>query len=137
MYIFHLVKKFEESSRRFLTLAIIVGLTLIPWFFFPRHAVVFANRFLLGSAHYPTRTVIESIELPKKRTAYGQPIVFKITASGELPESGRVEVRAATSGLRTTIELKPTENPIIYTGELPRALDDIAGWLRSGAMPQA
>ena len=117
----------QELTRRFLTLCIIVALTAIPWVFFPRHAVAFANRFLLGSAHYPTRTVIESIELPKKRTAYGQPVVFKITASGELPESGRVEVRAVTSGLRTTIELKPNEQDnSIFQGELPRALDDIA-----------
>ena len=68
---------------------------------FPGHASAFWNRFLLGSAHYPTKTQIESIRIndidvpvfaersaPLVRIPYGQPIRVEVDCGGEVPSSG-------------------------------------------------
>ncbi len=86
------------------TLLLVAGLAMA----FPGHASAFWNRFLLGSAHYPTKTQIESIringtEIPvfAERTAaqvripYGQPITVEVNCGGEVPLSGY----ASLSGL--------------------------------------
>ena len=75
---------------------------------FPGHASAFWNRFLLGSAHYPTKTQIESIRIngnnipvfaertsPRVRIPYGQPITVEVDCDGEVPLSGS----ASLSGL--------------------------------------
>ncbi len=125
----------QQLTRRITMLAITVVVVLLPVFAMPGHVAVFANRFLLGSARYPTRTVIEKIESPGHRAAYGQPIRFAIRISGihPDPDRARVDLKALGSGLRTTVELKPDPTqPDLYVGELPRALDDISYIVRLG-----
>ena len=125
----------QELSQRITMLAITVVIALLPLLAMPGHVFAFANRFMLGSAHYPTRTVIEKIESPGSRAAYGQPIRFAIRISGihPDPQQSKVELKALASGLKTTVELKPDEDqPDLYVGELPRALDDIAFIVRLG-----
>jgi hypothetical protein len=76
---------------------------------FPGHASAFWNRFLLGSAHYPTKTQIDSIRIngndvpvfeprttSQARIPYGQPITFKVICDGAIPSSGY----ASLSGLQ-------------------------------------
>lgn len=125
----------QQLTQRITMLAITVVVVLLPVLAMPRHVAAFANRFLLGSAHYPTRTVIEKIESPGQRAAYGQPIRFAIRISGihPDPQDAKVDLKALASGLRTTVELKPDEQqPDLYVGELPRALDDISYVIRLG-----
>ncbi len=94
---------------------------------FPGHAAAFLNRFFLGNAHYPTRTLIEEIASPGNVAAFGLPITFKVRAGGELPERGRVKVRTTSSGLSTEVELLPGEDDrTFYSGQLPRASDDFS-----------
>jgi hypothetical protein len=123
----------EELTRRMLVLAVTCLVCVLPVAFMPGHVSAFANRFLLGGAHYPTRTVIEKIESPGEKAPYGQPVQFRIRASGVLPKQGFVEVKALASGLKTTIDLAADEkDPDLYMGELPRALDDISYIVRIG-----
>lgn len=123
----------QELTQRMIVLAVTVLVVLLPVVAMPGHVSAFANRFFLGSAHYPTRTVIDKIESPGERAPYGQPIRFAVRISGILPEQGIIELRAVASGLKTTIDLRPSEKePTLYVGELPRALDDISYIVRIG-----
>ena len=92
----------------------------------PGAAPVFFNRFFLGQAHYPTRTVIAEVLAPGDRAAYGRPVVFRARVEGERPAIGRVELKAARGSLRTVLELRPeTDRPEIYSARLDRALDEM------------
>jgi len=94
---------------------------------FPGHASAFLNRLFLGSAHYPTRTLIEEVESPGDVTAFGLPVTFKVRAGGEQPEKGVVKLRTASSGLTAEVELFPDEQQsTLYVGQLPRASDDFS-----------
>uniref|UniRef100_A0A7C4QM02 DUF4175 family protein n=1 Tax=Schlesneria paludicola TaxID=360056 RepID=A0A7C4QM02_9PLAN len=76
---------------------------------YPDHAAAFWNRFWLGSAHYPTRTIIRSViingeSIPcyhsrpvRLRFPQGTPLRLRVEAEGEIPDEGRVEFR----GLQT------------------------------------
>jgi len=123
----------DELKRRGLILAITVVVALIPILAMPGHVGAFVNRFFLGSAHYPTHTIIEKIESPGDRAPYGQPIRFHVRVAGIHPEKGFVELKALASGLKTTVDLVPDEKDVdLYVGELPRALDDISYIVRIG-----
>ncbi|MGB2822170.1 MAG: hypothetical protein WBF17_14395, partial [Phycisphaerae bacterium] len=125
----------ERLGRRAATLAITAVVVLLPAAAFPRYSAIFLRRlFLLGKMHYPTRTIIEAIESPAGRTAaYGRPVVFKVRAGGEIPPSGRVQLRALASDLTTTIELAPEPNdPNLFVGGLNRVLDDLSYTVRLG-----
>ncbi|MEX2216975.1 MAG: hypothetical protein WD768_22880 [Phycisphaeraceae bacterium] len=119
------------SRQQLFNRAMLLGATLllvaIPVIVLPAHVAAFLNRFTLGSATYPTRTQIAAIESPGERAPYGQPIVFKVRATGQYKKAeGRVEIRAKASGLSTTLELVPDpDQPDLFIAELPRALDDI------------
>jgi hypothetical protein len=119
----------ERLLRRAATLAVTAVVVILPAVAFPRHAAVFLKRlFLLAGTHYPTRTIIERIESPAGGTAaYGQPVVFKVRAAGEIPPAGRVELQALASDLTTAIELTPEPNdPNLFVGRLHRVLDDLS-----------
>jgi hypothetical protein len=117
----------KELTNRATVLAVTVLLAALPCVAAPAHVAVFANRFLLGNAHYPTRTVIESIDSPGDRSAFGQTVHFRVHLSGEMPEKARVELTALSSGLQTIVELMPdAKDKAVYTGELARALDDLS-----------
>lgn len=115
----------KELHQRLLVFAfsglVFVGTMLT----FPGYGSAFLNRFFLGGAHYPTRTLLADVESPGDVTAFGLPVIFKVRAGGELPEKGRVKLRTASSGLTAEVELLPDEKePTLYVGRLPRASDD-------------
>ncbi len=119
----------ERLARRAATLAVTAVVVVLPAVAFPRYTATFLKRlFLLGRAHYPTRTIIERIESPAGGTAaYGQPVVFKVRAGGEIPPRGRVQLQALASNLTTAIELAPEPNdPNLFVGRLNRVLDDLS-----------
>ena len=125
----------EQLSRRMGMLAVTALVVVLPSAVFPAYTRAFLNRlFLLGTAHYPTQTVIKDIESPGgELVPYGRPVVFRVRAGGNLPPGGLVELRAAASDLMTTVELAPDANdPNVFVGRLDRILDDLSYVVRLG-----
>lgn len=88
----------------------------------PGHVAVFANRLLLGSRHYPTRTRIQQIVIGREpvltdenhsapassKQAQGQPLTVLVQCSGVLPAEGVVQFASLRSPKsRTKLLLKP------------------------------
>ena len=98
----------------------------------PHHAATFWNRLFLGTAHYPTRTRIQSIsvsgqEIPvfhpgssaQVRIPYGVPIVFQAQCEGEIPAAGQATLSALANDSVNRIDLRPgTGTPDIFQGEM-------------------
>jgi len=128
----------RELHRRTLLLALTVVVWAVVALLAPGHVTTFLSRFVLGSRHYPTRTVIEKIlingedptaaENNSIYVLYGRPVQFEVTCKedGELPESGRADLAARRSGLKTSLALKPDpERKNVYLGELPRLVETV------------
>jgi hypothetical protein len=118
----------------------------------PRHVAAFFNRFLLGSLHYPSRTIIESITVNGRtvnpqslsqtplRVVCGQSLQFEVYCSGQLPTGGEVQIAAVREGLNATVSLAPAaDRRGAYVGQMPRLAEDatyrvVAGdaWTDSG-----
>ena len=121
--------------------AIGLGATLLlvagSAFAFPGHASAFRNRFLLGSAHYPTKTQIESIringnEIPvfesrersQVRIPYGQPITVEVNCGGEVPSSGHASLSSLHSDSVNRLELGTvTGKSKTFAGEISHIAD--------------
>lgn len=85
----------------------------------PDFAAAFLNRMLLGNAHYPTRTRIESLAIggksvdPRQWTAasvpcpLGRPIGFEVGIGGETPRLVRLKLTSVETRATTEIELAP------------------------------
>lgn len=115
------------------TLALVVGSCAA----YPGHASAFWNRFLLGAAHYPTKTQIESIvvnghDIPvfaasspvEVRIPYGQPIHVQVTCSGDVPSTGHAALSGTTNDSTNRIDLtaKPDQTTV-FAGELAHLTD--------------
>ncbi len=103
----------------------------ITW---PGHSIAFGNRFLWGSAHYPTKTSIEAIVIdgqeisfssesvrPRIRVPYGRFIPIEIRCGGELPASGFAQLLAVNNDNDVTNRVglhRQSTNSEVYTGEL-------------------
>ena len=107
---------------------------------YPRHASAFFNRLLLGSRHYPTRTVIEQILVNGKpvdldgrsgalKFPFGQPLKLEIAASGVLPAQGQAKLTTVAQGVRTALTLQPQGEAQSgrqqFAAEQPRLVDTI------------
>ena len=104
----------------------------------PDHVSAFLNRFLLGSRHYPTQTVMETVKINDQRldptgfgratiqSAYGRPVRFEVTCSGQLPAAGRAELKTLRGGVQTTLPLEPGNSQAeIFIGKLPTLTDSV------------
>jgi len=112
----------DQMLRRLALLSACLTLAAIAGALWPAHLGVFANRLLLGSRHYPTRTRIEQIVVNRsvtlKRAQHGlmpvaskaaeaQPLTFLVECSGRQPASGAVQLAGIGDDRgRTRIELK-------------------------------
>lgn len=116
-----------ELMHRLLLFVVTLAICGVPGIIYSDHTRAFLNRLLLGSAHYPTQTEIRDILSPGETTVEGRPIIFRITAHGKLPESGRVEVETA-DGETTRVDLRPDSKLAgAYIGTLGgRARDDLS-----------
>lgn len=94
----------------------------------PGYAAAFFHRFLLADARYPTRTVIEAIEIDRAviaknspaKTISGQPVELVVRCSGRLPETGEAVVRSA-DGTSMRVELQPDSRGAgDYAARMPR-----------------
>lgn len=128
----------KPLARRTAVLAISGAALAFGLWQFPDYATTFLARFfLLGSQHYPTRTVIESVAVNGRlvaisgwrpaavRCAYGEPVRFEVTCSGQLPHAGRTDLKTERGG-QTSVPLDPAEGRFgVYAGELARLVDSI------------
>jgi hypothetical protein len=113
-----------------LAAALAAGVIAALW---PGHVAVFFDRMALGSRHYPTRTAIHAVNINGRvvleagsrlarpgeaRCAEGEPLWIIVTARGELPPEGVVEVQSKsaqskTMGQQRSLPLRPFgEKPV-------------------------
>ncbi len=116
-----------------ITLVVVLGAALA----FPGHATAFWNRFLLGSAHYPTKTQIQSIavngqpvpvfhsmETPRVRVPYGQKIEVAVTCGGEVPRAGFVQLSGVNTDAVNRVDLNATApEAATFAGEISHVAD--------------
>ena len=116
-----------------ITLVVVLGAALA----FPGHATAFWNRFLLGSAHYPTKTQIQSItvngqpvsvfhagETPQVRIPYGQRIEVAVTCGGEVPRAGFVQLSGVNTDAVNRVDLNATApEAATFAGEIAHVAD--------------
>lgn len=120
----------------------------------PRHAAVFANRVLLGSKQYPTRTQIEQVFVSRARVfsaeqadtgmldckaAQGRPLTFLVKCAGSLPASGIVDV-AATMGAkernRVVLHAVSAEQRLTWLRDAAARLSDVLQGTGTELAPQ-
>jgi len=114
----------QQMARRLGLLGVGLAVLLFAAILWPGHIAAFANRLLLGSRHYPTRTVIEQVVVNRtpvlvrdasggsapasSNAAQGRPVAFLVQCAGELPAAGTVQLAATGAARsRTKLELKP------------------------------
>lgn len=130
----------RQLRRRLAICGATVALVLIAVGLYPHHAEAFLNRLLLGSQHYPTRTVIEQIlvngqtvkvhgNLASLKVPFGKPLRLEVTCSGELPAKGSVQLTTVGQGVHTEVSLV-THGTVDsgrqqFVGEQPRLVDSV------------
>jgi hypothetical protein len=104
---------------------------------FPGHASAFWNRFLLGDAHYPTETQIQSIlisgqevpvfssrKIPQVHLAYGEPIRVEVKCGGEVPAFGYAVLSGISNDSTNRIDLQPIAGQAErFSGEMAHLTD--------------
>ncbi len=125
-------------TRRAGLLAATVGTLAVAAVFAPQYMAAFLNRFFLGSAHYPTATIIERLlvngrDVPLSpgtdatlKSPYGQPLTFEVRAAGVIPAQGRADLRTMAANLETRVDLQPaaSDEPV-FVGQLPKIIDSL------------
>jgi hypothetical protein len=138
----------QELVRRGGALIATVVLLALAIAIFPKHAGAFFNRMLLGSAHYPTATVLDKVLVNGRevepfssspltvKVPYSRPIKFEVQTSGDLPDSGRVNLVSNAGGSQTSVDLTrasgAAESSALYSGQLPKAIDSVSYQLYLG-----
>ncbi len=132
-------------KRRMGALALVLIIWLAATIGSPQHVGAFFNRLLLGSCHYPSRTVIESIAVNGRtvdlqspdrtpiRVSSNRSIRFEVRCAGRLPEDAEVHIAAARGGLSTSLPLLPAaERAGLFVGQLPRLVESAAYHVAAG-----
>jgi len=117
----------QDWFRRVLCCTAAIATVALSAILFPGHMKAFASRFLLADTQYPTRTVIRVVA-PPAHVAYGQPLVFRVEATGEIPTEGEVRLTGLSSGMATVVALQPTQSKtetVEFTGQIDRMLEDV------------
>lgn len=128
---------YNPLPKRAAVLGVTLLLVAVAVLAFPDHASAFWNRFLLGSAHYPTKTQIERITIngqevpvfsrgaiPQVRIPYGQQIVVEAECGGDVPLMGFANLSGVNSDAANRINLAPkaTESTL-FAGEISHVAD--------------
>jgi hypothetical protein len=112
-------------------------------FAFPTHAGVFWNRFWLGAARYPTRTVLAELWINGEPVApfHGEPLSIavpqdrplsvQVRLEGELPAEATAIVRGLRSGQRGQWPLASTTEAV-YGTEQRQLVESLRLWIRAG-----
>lgn len=127
----------EPLNHRMIALVVTSIVLAVAIGLYPDYAATFLRRLLLGSQHYPTRTVIETVKVNGREVlpdagphpvVEGQPVKWEVTCSGEIPEAGRVDLELLQGGGSTTIPLQPAEGGPAqgeFSGTLQRLADRV------------
>jgi hypothetical protein len=105
----------------------------------PDFAAAFTQRMLLGRAHYPTRTRIESLTIggtpvdPAPWAAatvsspLGRPLGFQVGIGGAIPRLARLRIASVATRSATEIELVPDAvgRSTTYAARLPRLAESV------------
>ncbi len=128
---------YHPLPKRASILGVTMLVLLVAAFAFPGHAAAFWNRFLLGSAHYPTKTKIQNIVVngqtvpvfsagtPNQvRIPYGQQILVDVQCGGNVPAVGFANLSGVNSDATNRVNLspKPGESSS-FTGEITHVAD--------------
>ncbi len=115
----------EQMTRRGTILGISALVAVAFVLVAPTYAGVFFDRLMLGGRHYPSSTVIDRVLVNDQavlefnehgatpetvKGAQGHPMLFYVQCSGELPNDGKLRVRAASGGASREVDLKPLTN---------------------------
>lgn len=105
--------------------------------FFPGEARAFWTRFWLGSARYPSRTILSELAVngqsipviarngsARLRLPQGTPLQLRAVCRGEIPTSGLARLRNRADRVETRFELKPAE-PGTFVAEHPLPSGDV------------
>lgn len=128
---------YEPLPKRATLLGVTLLLLLIGAVAFPGHASAFWNRFLLGSAHYPTKTQIQSItvsgqpvpvfhtgKVAQVRVPYGQKIEVAVKCGGEVPRAGFVQLSGVNTDAVNRVDLNATApEATTFAGEIAHVAD--------------
>lgn len=127
---------YHPLPKRATILGVTLLMLLVAALAFPGHAAAFWNRFLLGSAHYPTKTQIQSIAINGKtvpvfssettfvRIPYGEQILVDIKCGGVVPEYGLANLSGVNSDAANRINLTPKAGDATsFTGEISHVAD--------------
>jgi hypothetical protein len=123
--------KNNNLRRRMTTLLITAAVVALAVGRFPDYTRVFFNRLLLGQDHYPARTALVAVEVNGRRIdlsvsrklvltgSFGQPVRFRVLASGRIPEEGRVAVRTAAGGQESSVTLEKGDKEVAVNSVSP------------------
>ena len=135
-----------KLRRRLAWLAFAVAVTGAAVAVRPDFAAAFVNRMLLGRAHYPTRTRIESLTIAGQSVdpapwaaasvpcPRGRPIAFEVGIAGETPRLVRLRLASVGAGGTTEIDLVPdaADNSTTYSARLPRLAESVDAQVFAG-----
>lgn len=128
---------YEPLPKRALLFLATLMFVLGYVFSFPGHASAFWSRFLLGEAHYPTKTQMESIVIsgrdvpvfttgssPQVRIPYGEPIKVEVKCTGSIPSSGYASLSGMNNDSTNRIDLAALSgDPTRFIGEMAHLTD--------------
>ncbi|HUQ73061.1 MAG TPA: DUF4175 family protein [Planctomycetaceae bacterium] len=109
----------------------------------PAEASVFWNRFWLGAARYPTRTVINEIVINGRAVTpfhsdritvavpQDEPLSIEVRLQGEIPAAALAVIRGFRSGERGQWSLAPSSGGVFTTAQ-PRLPENLRLWIRAG-----
>lgn len=128
---------YHPLPKRATILGVTMLVLLVAALAFPGHAAAFWNRFLLGSAHYPTRTTIQKIVVNGQavpvfsdgkpnavRIPYGQKIMVEVECGGEVPASGSANLSGVNTDASNQVNLLPkVGEATLFSGEITHVAD--------------
>jgi hypothetical protein len=135
--------------RRRLGFVALMLLGIVATIAYPRHAAVFVQRMLLGSAHYPSNTQIAMLTVngrpvlpasasgkdaaaPAIVVPLGRPLNFELQTSGALSETVRIEL-TGEKGAVALLELAAVVGESHrFQGVLPALVESVQGRATAG-----
>ncbi|MDZ4684211.1 MAG: DUF4175 family protein [Planctomycetaceae bacterium] len=109
----------------------------------PAEASVFWNRFWLGAARYPTRTVIDEVVINGRAVTpfhtdrvtvavpQDEPLSIEVRLRGEVPPAALAVIRGLRSGERGQWPLQPSADGV-FTAAQPHLPENLRLWIRAG-----
>jgi hypothetical protein len=121
---------YEQLPKRFAGVLGTLLVIVVAAALFPNHVSAFWNRFWLGSARYPSRTVISELSVNGKpipvistgknfdlRLPQGSSLDIRAVCSGEIPDKATVRLQNRLDRAEVRFDMKATEEPGRFAAE--------------------